>query len=258
MKIINYLFAVLFFSLLFSSCGTVKDIAYLQVDDLFKRMEVSDTVEMKIRKNDILDISVTCAEPELLQPFNMVWGNYYTGNYGGYNNRGYQVELDGTINFPLLGRLKVEGLTRRQLIDLVQDKLKKGDYIKEPVVTVRYQNFRVQVLGEVNRPGSYTITSERVTLFEALALAGDLTIHGRRSRVAVIREADGVRTILYHDLRSREVFNSPDFYLQQNDLVYVEPNRVRAEASTQNQFTSVGTWMSLISFLMSTCVLIFK
>ena len=133
-----------------------------------------------------------------------------------------------------------------------------GDYIKEPVVTVRYQNFRVQVLGEVNRPGSYTITSERVTLFEALALAGDLTIHGRRSRVAVIREADGVRTILYHDLRSREVFNSPDFYLQQNDLVYVEPNRVRAEASTQNQFTSVGTWMSLISFLMSTCVLIFK
>ena len=110
------------------------------------------------------------------------------------------------------------------------------------------------MLGEVNRPGSYNITSDQVTLFEALALAGDLTIHGRRNRVAVVRETDGVRTILYHDLRSRDVFNSPDFYLQQNDLVYVEPNRVRAEASTQNQFTNVGTWLSLISFLMSTCV----
>ena len=260
MKIINYLFAVLFCSLLFSSCGKVKDIAYLQGDDLFKRMDVSDSVEIKIRKNDILDISVSCAEPELLQPFNnLSWGNNYSGNYGaGYNNRGYLVEQDGTINFPLLGRLKIQGLTRRQLIELIQDKLKKGDYIKDPVVTVRFQNFRIQVLGEVNRPGSYNITSDQVTLFEALALAGDLTIHGRRNRVAVVRETDGVRTILYHDLRSRDVFNSPDFYLQQNDLVYVEPNRVRAEASTQNQFTNVGTWLSLISFLMSNCVLIFK
>ena len=130
MKIINYLFAVLFFSLLFSSCGTVKDIAYLQGMIYLSGWRFPIPSKMKIRKNDILDISVTCAEPELLQPFNMVWGNYYSGNYGGYNNRGYQVELDGTINFPLLGRLKVEGLTRRQLIDLVQDKLKKGDYIK--------------------------------------------------------------------------------------------------------------------------------
>lgn len=125
-------------------------------------------------------------------------------------------------------------------------------------MTVRFLNFKIQILGEVNRPGSYNISSERVTLFEALALAGDLTIHGRRNRVAVIREMDGERTILYHDLRSRDIFNSPDFYLRQNDLVYVEPNRVRAEASTQNQFTNVGTWLSLISFLMSTCVLIFK
>ena len=129
MKIINYLFAVLFCSLLFSSCGKVKDIAYLQGDDLFKRMDVSDSVEIKIRKNDILDISVSCAEPELLQPFNnLSWGNNYSGNYGaGYNNRGYLVEQDGTINFPLLGRLKIQGLTRRQLIELIQDKLKKGD-----------------------------------------------------------------------------------------------------------------------------------
>lgn len=259
MKIISSLLGFLLFTGLVSSCGTVKDIAYLQGDDLFKRMETTDTFEMKIKKDDILDILVSCSEPELLQPFNTLsWGNNYNGGSGNNNVRGYLVDLDGSINFPLLGKIKVQGLTRREVTNLIQDSLKKGDYIKEPVVTVRFLNFKIQILGEVNRPGSYNISSERVTLFEALALAGDLTIHGRRNRVAVIREMDGERTILYHDLRSRDIFNSPDFYLRQNDLVYVEPNRVRAEASTQNQFTNVGTWLSLISFLMSTCVLIFK
>ena len=259
MKIINGFWGCLLFLILLSSCGSVRDIAYLQGEGLFDKMAVVDTFEMKIMKNDILDIMVSCAEPELLQPFNLqIWGNN-GGNYGGYNgNRGYLVEVDGTINFPLLGRVKVAGLTRRKVTELVQDELRKGEYIKDPIVTVRFQNFRIMVLGEVNRPGTYNITSERVTLFEALSMAGDLTIHGRRNRVAVIREKDGERTILYHDLRSRDVFKSPDYYLQQNDMVYVEPNRIKAEASTQNQFTSVGTWMSLISFVMSTCVLIFK
>lgn len=260
MKRINVFWGSLLFLILLSSCGSVKDIAYLQGDSLFSKMAAVDTFEMKIMKNDILDITVSCAEPELLQPFNLnTWGyngSGYSGGYGG--NKGYLVEVDGTINFPLLGNLKVTGLTRREVTGLIQDKLKKGDYIKDPIVTVRFQNFRIMVLGEVNRPGTYNITSERVTLFEALSMAGDLTIHGRRNRVAVIREKDGERTILYHDLRSRDVFKSPDYYLQQNDMVYVEPNRIRAEASTQNQFTSVGTWMSLISFVMSTCVLIFK
>ena len=125
-------------------------------------------------------------------------------------------------------------------------------------MTVRFQNFRILVLGEVVRPGSYNISSERVTLFEALSLAGDLTIYGSRNRVAVIRETDGERTILYHDLRSRDIFNSPDFFLQQNDMIYVEPNRIKAEASAQNQFTNIGTWISMISFLMTASVLIFK
>ena len=123
---------------------------------------------------------------------------------------------------------------------------------------VRFLNFRVSVLGEVNRPGSYNVTSERITLFEALSLAGDLTIHGRRNRVAVIRETEGVRTILYHDLRSRDIFQSPDYYLKQNDLVYVEPNRAKADASIQNQFTNAGTWISLVSLLATIGVILFK
>lgn len=248
-----------------SSCGSVKDITYLQGDGLLKKATIADTFNLKIQKDDLLDIVVSSIEPELLRPFRQQSGAYYGGgNNNGYNNgynnnnRGYLVETDGTINYPLLGRLKVAGLTRRQLVDMVQDKLEKGGFLKDPIVTVRFLNFRISILGEVSRPGTYSISSERITLFEALSLAGDLTIHGRRDRVAVMREIDGVRTILYHDLRSMDVLQSPDYYLKQNDMIYVEPNRVRAEASARNQFTSVGTWMSIISFLSSMSVLIFK
>lgn len=244
------------------SCGSVKDIAYLQGEDLLAKTAVVDTSNLKIQKDDLLDITVSCADFELLRPF-LQYGNGIDGgnNYGfssGNNSRGYLVEGDGIINFPLLGKVKVAGLTRRQVTDLIRNRLEKEGYIKDPVVMVRFLNFRVSVLGEVNRPGSYNVTSERITLFEALSLAGDLTIHGRRNRVAVIRETEGVRTILYHDLRSRDIFQSPDYYLKQNDLVYVEPNRAKADASIQNQFTNAGTWISLISLLATIGVILFK
>ncbi|WP_455640367.1 polysaccharide biosynthesis/export family protein [Parabacteroides sp.] len=243
-----------------SSCGSVKDITYLQGDGLLKKVAIADTFNLRIQKDDLLDIVVSSIDPELLRPFQQQSGGYYNGgdNMGYTNNRGYLVEADGTINYPLLGRLKVAGLTRRELVDQMQNRLIKGGFLKDPIVTVRFLNFRISILGEVSRPGTYNISSERITLFEALSLAGDLTIHGRRDRVAVMREIDGVRTILYHDLRSMDVLHSPDYYLKQNDMIYVEPNRVRAEASAQNQFTSVGTWMSIISFLSSMSVLIFK
>ena len=257
-KILMLLLSCLLIVLL-ASCGSVKDIAYLQGDDLLKKTAMMDTVVLKIQKDDLLDINVSSPDQELLRPF-LRYGSEYnsTGSIGGGSSSGYLVEIDGTINFPLLGKIKVAGLTRRQLIDLIQKRLENEGFIKNPVVTVRFLNFRISILGEVSRPGTYAISSERITLFEALSLAGDLTIHGRRNRVAVIREADGVRTILYHDLRSRDIFQSPDYYLKQNDMVYVEPNRVKAESSVQNQFTNVGTWITLISFLASMSVLIFK
>lgn len=245
------------------SCGSVKDIAYLQGEELLKKTAIVDTFSLKIQKNDLLDIAVSSVDPELLRPF-LQYGSGINGggnNYGysgGNNNEGYLVEADGTINFPLLGQIKVAGLTRRQVVDLIQNRLKKEGYIKDPTVMVRFLNFRISVLGEVSHPGTYKITSERITLFEALSMAGDLTIHGRRDRVAVVRETDGVRTILYHDLRSRDIFQSPDFYLTQNDLVYVEPNRAKADASIQNQFTNVGTWISLVSLLTTISILLFK
>lgn len=244
------------------SCGSVKDIAYLQGEELLKKTAIIDTLSLKIQKDDLLDITVSSVEPELLRPF-LQYGNGFDGgsNYGysgGNNNKGYLVEVDGTINFPLLGKIKVAGLTRRQVTGLIQERLEKEGYIKDPIVMVRFLNFRVSILGEVNRPGTYNITSERITLFEALSMAGDLTVHGRRNRVAIIRETDGVRTILYHDLRSRDIFQSPDYFLKQNDMVYVEPNRVKAESGEVGQFTNVGTWISFASILISISILLFK
>lgn len=248
-----------------SSCGSVKDITYLQSNGLYSKTALLDTFELRIRPDDRLEIRVSCLDEELTKPFNIQTtsgggSSGYNNNYNsGYqNSTGFLVDKNGYINYPIFGRLKVMGQKRRELEDMLQNKLSQGGYIKDPIVMVRFSNFRITLLGEVSRPGVYYIDKERINLFEALGQGGDLNIYGRRDRVAVIREEGGERTILYHDLRSLDVMQSPFFYLKQNDIIYVEPNRVRAEASAQNQFTSVGTWISLISFLSTMGVLIFK
>ena len=169
---------------------------------------------------------------------------------------GYLVDTNGDIDFPILGKLHVAGLTRLQLTDMIKQRLIDEDLIKDPIVTVQFLNYKVSVMGEVNRPGSFNISGDRITLLEALSMAGDLTIYGRRDRVAVIREKDGKRTILMHDLRSSDIFNSPCYYLQQNDIVYVEPNKAKAGQSEINQNKSVGVWLSAASILVSIVSLI--
>jgi polysaccharide export outer membrane protein len=169
---------------------------------------------------------------------------------------GYLVDKEGNIDFPILGNLKVAGLTRMQLTSLIKNRLINEDLIKDPIITVQFLNFKVSVMGEVARPGSFTINSDRVTLLEALSMAGDLTIYGKRDRVAVIREANGKRTVLFHDLRSSDIFESPCYYLQQNDIVYVEPNKARAGQSEINQNNSVSVWLSAVSILASVAALI--
>lgn len=252
----------LFFSLL-TSCGSVKDITYLQSDGLYSKTTLVDTFELRIQPDDRLEIHVSSIDDELTKPFNiqMASGSYGGGNYNnsGYqNSSGFLVDKKGFINYPVLGIIKVGGLKRRELEELLQQRLSDGGYIKSPIVTIRLSNFRLTMLGEVNRPGMIYVDKERINLFEALGQAGDLSLFGRRDRVAVIREVDGERTILYHDLRSLDVMQSPFFYLKQNDIIYVEPNRVRGESSGQNQFSNVGTWISLISFMTTMGILIFK
>lgn len=237
--------------ILFSACNSTKEVVYLQDVVPLKQQDIERKYEVFIHEDDLLSIMVNSKDPELALPFNMPLVTYQIGseNPGQQRVLGYLVDTNGDIDFPILGKIHVAGLSRLELRDLIKEKLISGDYIKDPVVTVQFLNYKVSVMGEVARPGSFTITGDRITLLEALSMAGDLTIYGRRDRVAVIREENGKRTILFHDLRSSEIFTSPCYYLQQNDIVYVEPNKAKAGQRDINQNNSVSVWLSAVSVL---------
>jgi polysaccharide export outer membrane protein len=240
------------------SCGSPRNVVYLQDVEPLKQQAIGHPHEMIIHQDDLLAIMVNSKDPELALPFNMPLVTYQLGSQSAGQQRilGYLVDREGYIDFPILGKLAVAGLSRMQLTGLIKERLMKDDLIKDPVVTVQFLNFKISVMGEVARPGSFSINSDRVTLLEALGMAGDLTIYGKRDRVAVIREANGKRTVLFHDLRSADIFESPCYYLQQNDIVYVEPNKARAGQSEINQNNSVSVWLSAVSILASVAALI--
>ena len=241
-----------------TSCASSKKVVYLQDVVPLKQQDIEQKYEVYVHNDDLLAIMVNSKNPELALPFNMPMVPYQLGSESGGQQRvlGYLVDTNGDIDFPILGKLHVAGLTRLQLTDMIKQRLIDEDLIKDPIVTVQFLNYKVSVMGEVNRPGSFNISGDRITLLEALSMAGDLTIYGRRDRVAVIREKDGKRTILMHDLRSSDIFNSPCYYLQQNDIVYVEPNKAKAGQSEINQNKSVGVWLSAASILVSIASLI--
>ena len=216
------------------SCSAPKEVLYLQDIATIKEENIDKNYEVIIHKDDLLAILVNSKDPELALPFNMPVVTFQIGAQTTTQQRllGYLVDQNGDIDFPILGKIHVEGLTRMQ-------------------VTVQFLNFKVSVMGEVARPGTFDISGDRITLLEALSMAGDLTIYGRRDRVAVIREKDGKRRILYHDLRSSDIFQSPCYYLQQNDIVYVEPNKAKTGQSRINSNNSVGVWLSAVSVLAS-------
>lgn len=257
-KYVAYL--VVCMAVFFTACTSTKKIIYLQDVVPLKQQEIEQKYEVIIHGDDLLAIMVNSRDPELALPFNMPMVSYQLGSNDGGQQRvlGYLVDTNGNIDFPILGEIHVEGLTRMQLTELIKNKLIEGDLIKDPIVTVQFLNFKISVMGEVGRPGSFTISGDRITLLEALSMAGDLTIYGRRDRVGVIRENNGKRTILFHDLRSADIFNSPCYYLQQNDIVYVEPNKAKSGQSSINQNNSIGVWVSVISLLTTIAVLIFK
>ena len=236
-----------------ASCSAPKEVLYLQDIASIKEENIDKNYEVIIHKDDLLAILVNSKDPELALPFNMPVVTYQIGAQTTAQQRllGYRVDQNGDIDFPILGKIHVEGLTRMQVTELIKQKLMSEDLIKDPIVTVQFLNFKVSVMGEVTRPGTFDISGDRITLLEALSMAGDLTIYGRRDRVAVIREKDGKRRILYHDLRSSEIFQSPCYYLQQNDIVYVEPNKAKTGQSRINSNNSVGVWLSAVSVLAS-------
>ena len=236
-----------------ASCSAPKEVLYLQDIASIKEENIDKNYEVIIHKDDLLAILVNSKDPELALPFNMPVVTYQIGAQTTAQQRllGYLVDQNGDIDFPILGKIHVEGLTRMQVTELIKQKLMSEDLIKDPIVTVQFLNFKVSVMGEVTRPGTFDISGDRITLLEALSMAGDLTIYGRRDRVAVIREKDGKRRILYHDLRSSDIFQSPCYYLQQNDIVYVEPNKAKTGQSRINSNNSVGGWLSAVSVLAS-------
>lgn len=246
-------------TLLFS-CASPEKVLYLQDIPDHLQQEIVQNYEVIIHQDDLLAIMVNSINPELALPFNMPMISYQIGkdSYGQQRVLGYLVDPQGEIDFPILGKIKAEGLTRAELTHRIKQKLIKEDLIKDPIVTVQFLNYKISVMGEVSRPGSFNISGDRITLLEALSMAGDLTIYGKRDRVAVIRETDGQRSIQYHDLRSSKIFNSPYYYLQQNDIVYVEPNKAKIGQSEINQNNSISTWVSIMSLLTSMAVLIFK
>lgn len=248
---------------LFASCNQQKNIVYLQDTSAFEQMQVTQTAVVKARKGDVLIISVSSRNAESAIPFNLMAsgrrpGAGSTENLTNLTQRvlSYNINSSGDIEFPQLGTIHVDGLTREQIGDFIKDKLIQNGFLKDPIVTVEFQGLQVSVLGEVARPGKYTMNNDRTNLLEALAMAGDLTVYGLRDRVAVIREVDGQRTVVWHDLRSKDIFASPCYNLQQNDIIYVEPNKYKADQSTQSRWNQPSVWISLFSSALSLATLI--
>lgn len=221
-----------------TSCGSSKEFVYLQDMHMGERYPFEMRHEALIHRDDRLSITVSCKQPQLAIPFNVQNGAVSVSSDGevsvngnGMQEKGYRVDYQGNINFPLLGSLHLEGLTINQATTLIRDRIIEGDYIKDPLVSIDFLNFHYTVLGAVGGNGTYTVEGDRVTLLEAIAKAGDLAPNAKVDRVAVIREVGDERQIFYHDLRTRDVFSSPCFYLQQNDIVYVEPKYRKKEKS---------------------------
>lgn len=223
--------AVVSVLLLAASCAPVKDIAYFQDKALNSPEKIDQFGGIVIQPNDMLSIIVSSRNPELASIFNL-GGTSSSSDGGTSSTTGYIVDNDGNIDFPILGQINVAGMTRADLAAKVKEMLLKKGYINDAVVTVEFQNFKVSVLGEVNNPGTYTIQGDKVTILQALSMAGDLTIYGKRGNVTVMREINGERTFYDIDLCSVDMFKSPAYNLQQNDIVYVEPSQEKARQST--------------------------
>ena len=256
----NFIILSLFF-LFLVSCNTSEKILYLQDVETGEAQKITPEQAIKIQPKDMMSIVVSSKDPDLAAMFNLPINSYRAGtDLPNYNNylQGYVVDNNGDINFPVIGKIHAAGLSRWQLQEKIKAELKSRDMLKDAIVSVDFMNFKVSILGEVNKPGTYTIEGEKVTVLEALAMAKDLTIYGLRDEVYVIREQNNQRDTYKLDLRSKDIFESPAYYLKQNDIVYVKPNKVRAGQSTlnQNSLKSVSLWVSIASLLCSVGVMI--
>ena len=253
-----------------SSCGSSKQVVYFQ--DLKpgeSEVRLPEVQAITVQPEDKTSIIVNSRDPQLTDLFNLPYvtrqlGQSLRTNYSTTTNSGisgYTVDANGEIDFPVLGKIYVMGKKREEIASYIKNELIRENLVKDPVVTVEFMNLCISVLGEVNTPGRFSIDRDRLTVLDALSMAGDLTIYGNRNKVMVLRQEDGVQRVYGIDLTSGEhVYTSPAYYLQQNDVVYVEPNAVKARQSTVNgnNVRSTSFWISLASLLTSVAILIFN
>ncbi len=259
MKINKLFFGAIAFALMFASCKPAEEIAYIADAQRDSAFALKGQFSGGIQANDLLSIYVQSETPESTIQFNqetnkiVVTTNVTVMNSGNSVVSGYLVNHDGDIIFPVLGKIHVVGLTHNELAALIEKQLISQGHITDPVVTVKLMNFKVCVLGDVTRPGQLVVAGERLTIFEALSMVGDLTIYGQRHNVTVIREENGVRTIGEIDLSSKSVFDSPYYYLHQNDVVYVEPNMRKKKNAERDPMTMtyISSAVSIVSVLSS-------
>lgn len=261
--------AVLFI-ILMGSCAVPKDITYFQKGNDITAEQIAQMknyIDPMIKVGDVLTISVSSTDPLAVAPFNLplvsfvkeggvISNSTVGGSASGSKDiassqamQTYTVNASGMINFPVLGELKIADMRKQDVINLIQDKIRQ--YVKDPIVNLNIINYKVTVLGEVNRPGSCSIGTDRVSILDALGYAGDMTIFGDRKNVKVIRDINGVKQIIVYDVTSSDFLIDPDFYLQQNDVVYVEPNDKRKKNSRYSQTDQFS--LSIVTAIVSVC-----
>ena len=247
-------------ALLLASCATNKRAAYIQQVQTDLPTAIEQDYQFRIKPLDRLTVTLNSKDPELAAPFNAA-SSYNSLNglssYSSSSNGNLQiltVDKEGKIQLPIIGEIDCDGLTRNELAKKIENTIRENGMVHDPIVIIQFADVKFSVLGEVARPGQFSITKDRISLFDALAMAGDLTIYGQRENVALIREENGMRTVHYFDLKNPDILTSPYFYLQQDDVVYVTPNKYKAQAGEINQNRSF--YISLVAVAVSVATLL--
>ena len=240
----NISYVALISVLVLTSCASRKEVVYFQDTGDYETLVDNNKSITKFKIDDLVSIHVSSLDPEASAPFNL----YRGASEGGFRPEqvDYLVDQDGMIDFPVLGKLKIEGLSPEELRLMLRAQL--SEYLKDPIINIRLRNFTITVLGQVNRPGTYPVNGEQISILEALGLAGDLTLRGVRENVMVIRDFNGTKVYNRIDLTSKNMIKSPVYYLTQNDIVYVEPN------TTGIRETSIGPSTGITITILSTLV----
>lgn len=237
--------------LFLSSCASKKDVVYFQNTGSFETVIDNNSFTPKFKVDDLVSIHVSTLNSEASAPFNLYRGSSENGMRP--EQVDYLIDQSGEIDFPVIGKIKIAGLSSEEIRVLLREEL--SDYLKNPIINIRIKNFTVTILGQVNRPGTYAVKGERITVFEALGLAGDLNVKGVRQNVLVVRDFGGTKVSTRIDITKKEVMSSPVFYLTQNDLVYVEPNKSAITSSSLDG--RAGLLVSIASIIISSSLLIY-